>query len=80
MFPYTYIYPEQYEYMKRLKAALDAGVIFLFLILINLIFTFLNFHLFNYFFFGQFLDLFYQRNQQFWKCLQAQEKQYLYYH
>jgi hypothetical protein len=25
-FPYTYIYPEQYEYMLSLKRALDAGV------------------------------------------------------
>jgi DNA excision repair protein ERCC-2 len=26
LFPYTYIYPEQYKYMYRLKKALDAGV------------------------------------------------------
>ena len=25
-FPYDYIYPEQYSYMKELKAALDAKV------------------------------------------------------
>jgi DNA excision repair protein ERCC-2 len=29
LFPYDYIYPEQYEYMVELKRLLDSGVSFL---------------------------------------------------
>ena len=61
VFPYDYIYPEQYSYMLDLKRTLDAKVIIpaspfyrTLLIIIDLLY----------------------RVTVFWKCLVVQEKQY----